>query len=554
MSDTHDTLPHELRGLLAALREGTLDEAQAARLEQLVRDDPAARRAYVEYQHMIADLRWLCGGVPRSLPPAKPTNPSPLVEGGSGWRGWVQGLPWIDAAPIFIFGGLMLAAGLMLGMRLGDARPSPSSIGGSSPTLPPGAPPSPPTAIAAEKGETQSPPSVAIATLAAAVDCDWETGSLPTHAGARLSTGTLRLNAGIAQLDYDSGARVVLQGPAVFEVTATNAGLLSVGQLVARVSPAAVGFTIRTPSAAVVDLGTEFGVIAEARGATEVHVFDGLVELNLSAAAEQPNLPSAPITVAAGQARRLEAQAEDERAAANWIERPLDTERFTRQVVPSRERVVGDLLLADDFTGEKLDRHRWRVITEGIRSPEAKIQVVDGRVELSNRAHLVTREEYDPAKRGGLRIRGRWTFASENDLLQILTRSDGVPNASANGDTQNGVEFIATTDQGGVMGIYGRGDAQLPHAIALIPIQVGNTFDFEILDDGQHVSFTLTEVGGAGATATVATECDIDRPTDFIVFHNRERGRQSRSAWLERVTLEGNLRPNPALQDAPAVR
>jgi hypothetical protein len=220
-------------------------------------------------------------------------------------------------------------------------------------------------------------------------------------------------------------------------------------------------------------------------------------------------------------------------------------------MAPPEERVLGDVLLADDFSGDKLDRGRWRVITQGIRSSDAKIRVDDGRVELSNRAHLVTRDQYDPTRLGGLRVRGRWTFASDKDTMQILTRSDGVPNAAANGDTQNGVEFIANTEQGGVMGIYGRGEAELPFAIALVPIQVGDTFDFEIVDDGTNVSLTLTEVGGAGATATVSTVCHVDRATDFVVFHNREQGRKSRRALLEHVSIEGNLRPNPALPADP---
>lgn len=544
MSTAGDELSVELHGLLSALREGTLTEAQAARLETLVRQNPAARRAYVEYQHMVADLRWLCGGAPTNAPPTSKTPAAPLGEVNQGWRGLIQGLPWIDAAPLIIFGTIMLAVGLLVGMRLGNA-PTVATL----PTKVADAPSANSPPPASTTPSSASPPASAplFATLTETVDCHWESGSLPTHAGARLSRGTLRLTSGIAQIDFDSGASVLLEGPALFDITAANTGLLSVGQLVAHVAPAAKGFTIRTPSAVIVDLGTEFGIIAEAQGATEVHVFDGVVELSTPQQAQQPNLPTLPVTLTAGHAQRLEAPAEDEVAAANWTALPLDPKRFTREVDSPQERILGDRLIADDFTGEKLDRSRWRVITEGIRSPDAMIQVTDGHVELSNRAHLVTRDEYDPAKIGGLRVRGRWTFASDNDMMQILTRSDGVPNPAAHGDTQHGVEFIANTEQGGVMGIYGRGDAQLPFAIALVPIQVGDTFDFEILDDGKNVSLTLTEVGGEGATATVSTQCEVARPTNFVVFHNRERGTKPRRAWLDRVTLEGNLRLNPDL-------
>jgi len=549
MTIPFEAVPDELPELLAALREETLDGAQAARLETLICDSPAARRAYIEYQHMVADLRWLCGNQSPALPsnpsPAAPLAPAPSAM--SSWMGQLQSLPWVDAAPLIIFGMLMLAVGLVVGMRLGDREPVAVQ---SSHELP-----EQPATVVDDREAAASPlaPQAAptFATLTRTLDSEWEAGALPTHAGARLATGKLRLTKGVAQITFDSGAEVLVEGPAVFELTSARDGTLSFGKLVAHVPPAAIGFTIRTSSAAVVDLGTEFGVIAEAQGATEVHVFDGKVELEVLGEEADSPVATESIELVAGQARRLEPPAEDEVAAALWLARPFDGTRFVRQIAPVEESVLGDLLLTDDFQGDKLDRSRWRVITEGIRSSNAKILVEEGHVELSNRAHLVTREQYDPAQLGGLRLRGRWTFESENDTMQILTRSDGVPNPATNGDTQNGVEFIANTEQGGVMGIYGRGEAELPFAIALVPIQVGDTFDFEIVDDGTNVSLTLTEVGGEGATATVSTVCHVDRATDFVVFHNREQGRKSRRALLEHVSLEGNLRPNPALPAEP---
>jgi hypothetical protein len=49
------------------------------------------------------------------------------------------------------------------------------------------------------------------------------------------------------------------------------------GKLAAAVPRAARGYTIITPTAEVVDLGTEFGVSVDRSGASEVHVFDGEV-------------------------------------------------------------------------------------------------------------------------------------------------------------------------------------------------------------------------------------------------------------------------------------
>ena len=64
-----------------------------------------------------------------------------------------------------------------------------------------------------------------------------------------------------------------------FTVTGSGAGRLNRGELAARVSKQARGFTIDTPSASIVDLGTEFGVAVEADRATQVEVFEGIVQL-----------------------------------------------------------------------------------------------------------------------------------------------------------------------------------------------------------------------------------------------------------------------------------
>ena len=63
---------------------------------------------------------------------------------------------------------------------------------------------------------------------------------------------------------------------------AANAGFLYDGLLVARcVTPDSHGFTIATPTAQIVDLGTEFAVEVAQSGNVEVHVLEGKVESRL---------------------------------------------------------------------------------------------------------------------------------------------------------------------------------------------------------------------------------------------------------------------------------
>jgi hypothetical protein len=76
---------------------------------------------------------------------------------------------------------------------------------------------------------------------------------------------------------FDSGARVVLEGAAALEVNSAWEVTLRRGTLKANVPPEAVGFSVANRAVRVVDLGTEFTMVADANGA-EVFVLKGEVE------------------------------------------------------------------------------------------------------------------------------------------------------------------------------------------------------------------------------------------------------------------------------------
>ena len=71
-----------------------------------------------------------------------------------------------------------------------------------------------------------------------------------------LRIGTYRLVEGIVQASFGRGAEVVISAPAEFEVLSDSRLLLKDGKLTARVPEAAKGFTVETPSATLVDIGT----------------------------------------------------------------------------------------------------------------------------------------------------------------------------------------------------------------------------------------------------------------------------------------------------------
>ncbi len=128
----------------------------------------------------------------------------------------------------------------------------------------------------------------------------WGEGSAPTI-GTRLGTGRLHLEEGLARVAFDSGAEITLEGPAELDLKDAMLARLERGRLSAHVSPLAKGFTVDTPAAQIVDLGTTFGVEVDARGDAEVHVFKGLVEL---APTKRSSVP--PVRLTQDNAKRLE--------------------------------------------------------------------------------------------------------------------------------------------------------------------------------------------------------------------------------------------------------
>jgi hypothetical protein len=290
----------ELQRLLSGLCDGKLAEADLARLEELLAADPECRRLYLEYVDLHARLLThpgLGGGVPPVLPAGEAVA-SPAADAG-GRRGSGR-FHWY----VIVAAGT-LAASLLLQLVLWKPRP-------------PEERPSPP----ADSAATHGPPRY-VATLAQAADCVWESPAEPPRAGSRLLPGELRLRKGVARVRFDSGPVMTLEGPTVLRVESGSAAALVSGKVVFQDGLVeAVGFTLRTPRATLVDVGTEYAVVVD-RDGEEVHVFDGEV----SRLPHGPNGPAAPEQLPAGVARRYGLDPADPgRPAA------LDPDRFVRTV------------------------------------------------------------------------------------------------------------------------------------------------------------------------------------------------------------------------------
>jgi hypothetical protein len=122
-------------------------------------------------------------------------------------------------------------------------------------------------------------------------------------AGSALPQGLYDLTSGIAELEYASGVLLTLEAPARFELVDENLLRLQSGRVAAHVPQQAVGFKVEAPAATVVDLGTDFAVDATLDQDAEVHVFEGVVRVDLRKA---KGAASGPLHLLSGQATRVD--------------------------------------------------------------------------------------------------------------------------------------------------------------------------------------------------------------------------------------------------------
>jgi len=136
------------------------------------------------------------------------------------------------------------------------------------------------------------------------------------------------LDSGLVQVVFYSGARVVVEGPAELRLVSASEAICPFGRLLVEVPPPARGFRLKTDQLDVVDLGTVFGIDANAHR-TEVHVFKGKVELLSGSAAKQSLGEGRAVVVKQHAPTQLMAASEVEFASMfEFQQRSLASEAF----------------------------------------------------------------------------------------------------------------------------------------------------------------------------------------------------------------------------------
>jgi hypothetical protein len=292
----HDFTSDELRRLVSAWCDEVISEADLARLQAELLADEHARLEFIAYMNVHGAIKTEIIGrehleafvaLPQnqqhhsaqsesttSTPAAEQEHAKPRLIKLQRWLGIDRPARWSWAAALLlVLAGGALAWQLFLIQAVPPAVDHPA-IAQTQPTAPPTAGSLTPAAILARVSE-QSP------------DCQWyfdRSGKLATDEVRR--GDTVRVTSGIMKLRFQNETLVTLHAPALFEIVSEMRARVLLGKVTAKIGPTAKGFSVITPQATVVDLGTEFGIQVNDVGATDVVVFKGAVDVDYPATLE----------------------------------------------------------------------------------------------------------------------------------------------------------------------------------------------------------------------------------------------------------------------------
>ena len=244
-------------------RDGELDDRQLQELRDLLLNNPRARRAFLEHNfmsHLISSVHLREGATDNSPEPVglNPNGSADAHLNRSLLKFWI---PLAVAASVLILAGIYIL---------------PLNRENAIAVKPAGGPNSAVADLIALRPESSEAP---VAVLVESADAKWNTKGLSTTSGMPLRTGWLDLVSGVASIRFNSGAIATLVGPARFQLIDDRQAFLAQGSVIANVPPSATGFQIHTMAMQLTDLGTEFAVRVGDSDSAEVHVIDGLVEV-----------------------------------------------------------------------------------------------------------------------------------------------------------------------------------------------------------------------------------------------------------------------------------
>jgi hypothetical protein len=425
--------------LLASLCDETISPEEMQRLDRLICSDATVRRLYLEYLDLHARLSYQFHRLDESALPLASVQgdsaasaavplPSIVVQHSPGLPALVSPSvsPYASFAISYSLAAIIVGIGLLIGWAC--------QVSISQP-------------VARNDGRSLTPPyrpdrqMVFVGRVTGMVDCHWADRKTETIPYAHVPLGRkYALASGLMEITYDSGARIILEGPCTYQVESETGGYLKVGKLTAKVDkkqlaetgrgkrdkrgPSSALFAIRTPTAIVTDFGTEFGVRVDEDGTTESHVFQGNVMLT---ALDDGKKSVEKIALAANESARVEKK--DGRKAATVRRQKVNSESFVRsEQFALRVKQLGEAPL-------RPFRH-WQAESEMLRNRDGLLAYYDfqrdpdhprdrgGYELLRNRAP--SGGKYDGCVRGTIRMGMAQGRFPGKDALRFAYPGDGV--------------------------------------------------------------------------------------------------------------------------------
>lgn len=234
--------------LLNRLADETASPADLRALELLLLESPEARRRYLRFQDLHAELAQRSEAQAAAALPqaAAPAEASRILKFESRRR--LLRRTWAAAAAVLTIAGL--------GTLAWNFKKQPAALTG------PSAPAEPAAVIALTHD----------ATLA---------DGRKLVPGSEIPSGSLHLVKGELGLRFASGAEATLRAPVKFEVVSGMEFRVDEGGAAVRAPDPVNGFTVRTPGGALVDLGTEFAMNVLPDGSSRMLVREGKVVASL---------------------------------------------------------------------------------------------------------------------------------------------------------------------------------------------------------------------------------------------------------------------------------
>lgn len=143
------------------------------------------------------------------------------------------------------------------------------------------------------------------AQLAGAVAARWAGEQLELIEGTQFRPGQrLELVEGLAEVSFLSGARMIIQGPAIVQIGDENSASVSVGRVAATVPKEEAQFVLRTKVATISCEAAEYGVDVDVDESLLAQVYSGNVELKLS----DSDAPTPRLELAGNQGLQIDAE------------------------------------------------------------------------------------------------------------------------------------------------------------------------------------------------------------------------------------------------------